>query len=72
MSVYPYKLQSGKELWRYDVQHNERRYTKKGFKNKTEAKKAKSELLGKFNNNEVVVSSKLDLATYLNNWIKEA
>ena len=73
MSVYSYKIpSSGKVLWRFELIQNGKRYTKRGFKNKTEAKNHRLTYLAKLGNNEAIVPKKLDLATYLNNWIKEA
>ena len=73
MSVYSYKIpSSGKVLWRFELIKNGKRYTKRGFKNKTEAKNHRLTYLAKLGNNEAIVPKKLDLATYLNNWIKEA
>ena len=73
MSVYSYKIpSSGKVLWRFELTQNGKRYTKRGFKNKTEAKNHRLTYLAKLGNNEAIVPKKLDLATYLNNWIKEA
>ena len=73
MSIYSYKTPSGKISWVVDILiAGKPRHRKKGFLTKTEAKDYKAEFLAKLKKGEAIVSNKLNIATYLEQWLKDA